>query len=168
MTVANPRKMVELEVITRVMNPEDQIQQNGVDLTVKAIDVVDTSTPCIITESYRRRPNTTPLQLVEVNIENEIVSVYKLEAGKLYDVLFEQKVDIPADKSGLLIQRSSVNRMGCIITSGWWDSGFQNYIWAIIRPAIDIYIGEKTRLAQLVLFDSDSANMYNGIYKEKN
>jgi deoxycytidine triphosphate deaminase len=68
----------------------------------------------------------------------------------------------------MIVQRSSLNRMGSFFTTGWWDSGFDNKMGGIIRPSIDILIAPNTRVAQFIAFSSESASMYNGIYKRQN
>ena len=160
----NPKEIIETWIISWLgISEEKQVQQNGIDLTVNSIFTVENDEPCILTEKERKRPINNKLEKTEYNWEKG----WMLKAWKIYDVLFNEDIKIPWDASWMIMQRSSLNRMWCFITTGWWDSWFENKVWGIIRPSLDIFIGENTRLAQFIAFKSDSASMYDWIYKKK-
>ena len=162
--IINPQEVVNNKIITGLIDEKNQVQQNGVDLTVSMLFEVHTDEQCVLTEKERVKPKSSQIKLV---YDDDFGEVYKLKAGKLYDVLFSERIALPNDKSGMIIQRSSMNRMWAFVTTGWWDSGFKNRIGAIIRPSIDILLGKDVRIAQFVTFDSDAASLYDGVYNEK-
>jgi len=130
MTVKNPKTIRDLKVVTDISDVKNQIQQNGIDLKADMIFQVSTDKTCMLTEETRVRPESTKMEVMEYKGEKG----FMLKAGCLYDVLFKESVKIPMNLSGMIIQRSSLNRMGAFITTGWWDSGFENRIGAIVRP----------------------------------
>ena len=64
-----------------------------------------------------------------------------------------------------MIARSTLNRNGIFITSGLYDSGFENYIGGVMHvrcgPA---RIERGTRIAQFIYVEAETASMYEGQY----
>lgn len=140
---------------------EDCIQPNAVDLPLKEIYEI-TGDLVILngkTKKHADRVKLTP---------NE-EGLYILKGGKKYDVVFEPEVQIAEGEAGFLIQRSSLNRNGITVTSGLYDSGYNNIVGGMLHipDGITLVIGENERLAQLLLFKSETVHLYDGDYNKK-
>lgn len=136
----------------------NNIQQVGYDLTLK--NVFEISGSCVVgdkmTHAKRKQIKCTK-------------GSYKLKAGKLYSFDFFEYVKIPNNMFALIYPRSSLNRMGCLLTSGIYDSGFENYVGAMARIfQCDIEIKKQSRVAQMLFQWADAASEYSGQYQGKN
>lgn len=135
---------------------DDQIQPNAIDLKVKAISRLQPGTVVLNGKEKRHLPSTV------VEPEN---GLYHLSSGK-YDVVFDGEVTIGDNEAGFLITRSTLNRNGIIITSGLYDSGYNNIIGGMLHipEGTHLAIGEHERLAQFLLFDAEMIHRYDGDY----
>lgn len=80
-----------------------------------------------------------------------------------------QTIFVPAGMAGWLIPRSTLNRNGVGITSGLYDSGYNNGIGGLIRvPAgMTFIVSWRSRIAQFIMADAETAGMYAGDYNKK-
>jgi len=80
-----------------------------------------------------------------------------------------QSILVPAGMAGWLIPRSTLNRNGIGITSGLYDSGYNNGIGGLIRvPAgLTFTVSWRSRIAQFIMADAETAGLYAGDYNKK-
>lgn len=169
--IVNPWDIYSRDILTWLLNPELQIQQNGIDITVKKIfELRNPSThidwelkeiTCRISEKDRVLPTR-----IEVFPDEDWF--YRLKWGKTYDIEFNEEVRIPINMNGTLVQRSSVNRCWSFFSCWVYDSWYEWKIWAILRPGLDIEVEINTRLAQFVFTFADGAWLYDWRYKKWN
>ena len=70
-----------------------------------------------------------------------------------------------ANACGWLIARSTLNRNGIFITSGLYDSGFENYIGGVMHVRCGPATIEKgARIAQFIFVEAETVRMYDGEY----
>ena len=93
--------------------------------------------------------------------------MWRLDSGSMYRLTFEPSVRIPENMCGLIIHRSSLARAGCYIFSGLYDSGFEGRAGAFLHADCDVMIERGARLAQLVVFEADSRELYSGQWQGK-
>lgn len=76
---------------------------------------------------------------------------------------------VPEGAAGWLIARSTLNRNGIRITSGLYDSGYNNGIGGLIHvpPGLTFTVAWGARIAQFVMADSQSIGTYAGDYNKK-
>ena len=88
---------------------------------------------------------------------------YDLPKG-VYSITFNEGVVIPQGHSGMIKTRSSLVRNSCVIDSGWYDTGFNvEEIGAMLFVNGDsVRIQQDARVAQLILFESEEAELYDG------
>lgn len=162
--IVNPNDIYLREILTGVQNPQKQIQQNGIDITLKRVYRIlppsENNGVCLLTETNRILPNRE-----EVISEN---GMFKLKEGVTYDIEFNEQVKIPQNMNWTLVQRSSLNRMWAYFSCGVYDSWYEWRIWAILRPSLDIMLEVNTRLAQFVFTFADGNWLYQGRYKKGN
>ena len=72
---------------------------------------------------------------------------------------------MPTGYAGWLIARSTLNRNGIFITSGLYDSGFENFIGGVMHvrggPA---RIEKGARIAQFIFVEAETVRLYDGEY----
>jgi deoxycytidine triphosphate deaminase len=100
---------------------------------------------------------------------NDVYS-YELEgktrfslAPGTYSLTFEQGIKLPAFKTAFIRHRSSILRCGGIITSGVYDPSFYvDEMGAVLIATRQITIEKGARVAQIIVFDNNDAEAYNG------
>lgn len=96
------------------------------------------------------------------SINNDGKFLYKLSPGT-YSLTFDQGITLPADKTAFIRHRSSVLRCGGIITSGVYDPGFSvDEMGAVLLATESIIIEKGARVAQIIIFENNPAELYNG------
>lgn len=89
---------------------------------------------------------------------------YNLTPGS-YEVVMENIIHVGENEAGWVITRSTLNRNGCYLTSGLYDSGYHGVMAGVLHittgPA---RIKQGTRIGQYLSFDSVSLSSYDGDY----
>jgi deoxycytidine triphosphate deaminase len=150
--------------------PESQYQPNGVDLRVDAIWQLAEDAVFTMSEnkddkiSTQVKDNTEQLDWEWDDKGHYIL----LSPGKYY--LFDsiEWVDVPENASGKIIHRSSSNRASMRIESGWYDSGYKGFVGGSITVNVPIKLYRGTRIAQIIMWESDSNGNYNGQWQGSN
>ena len=153
---------------------EDQVQPNGVDLTLEA--VFRQREPGRITADgksigARHRREAEPLAApdegepdYEADPDRE---GYRLAPGN-YVVRYAEVVSIPADHVGFLYPRSSLLRNSCMLNTAVWDAGYEGKGEGLLQVGYDIEIEAGARVAQLVLAEAGHTGEYDGDYQGEN
>lgn len=136
---------------------DDQIQPNGVDLTLGA--VFEQVSPGRIDRSGKTIGNRT-----QINPEGDVVS---LTPGG-YVVRYAETVRIPPDHVGFLFPRSSLLRNSCMLETAVWDAGYEGRGEGLLEVFHEIEIESGARIAQLVLADAAHDGTYEGDYQGEN
>jgi len=88
-----------------------------------------------------------------------------LYAG-VYDITFNEGCKIPADRVGLIRQRSSMLRNGTVLHSSVFDPGFEtDFMGTVMVVNETIFIEENARVAQIYFHPCvpvSEDNLYNG------
>lgn len=153
--IINPKKIVEDGIIQNVDDGKFEVQQNGIDLTIKSLAQIE--------GGQLKRDGKTIKDYHEIEPDED--DLFWLMPGKAYSVEFEQKIEVPENMCAQIIQRSTLNRMGGFIIAGLYDSGFKNQIGAVLRTNAFISIEKGSRVAQIIFEDADAASQYNGQYQ---
>lgn len=155
--IISPKTIVGEQIVSQLLSIENQVQQNGIDLTIANIQKM-----AGICQLYRDSRKTPELEDVDFD-ENECVLLYP----GTYDVTFNEYVAIPNEMCAQIIQRSTLNRTGNFITSGLYDAGFENHIGCVLHVTNPISLQRGARLAQIVFSVAEEGELYNGIYKDQ-
>ena len=87
----------------------------------------------------------------------------------VYLVDLDPEVIIPNNVTGFAQPRSSLNRMGCTISSGFWDSGYRgkSQVLLTVSNPHGLTIHKNARIAQLVFLrnEEDTDKPYDGVYQ---
>lgn len=168
----NPKLLLETKVITypdSKINIDKHIQQNGIDIDCDRIWDLNFKSIPLVGVDVNAKPN--PKELTPSNISFASKELkgkevgWVLEKGKVYAFESSFDINIPEDMCGWVIGRSSFNRQGVLIRSGFFDAGFNNKIGATIYCFNNMVIEKNARIAQIVLAKGESASMYQGQYQ---
>lgn len=97
--------------------------------------------------------------------KSESAETWILEPG-IYSLTFDQKVKLDSKHTAFIRHKSSLLRIGAMITSGLFDPGFTSQIGAtMIVFNKNIEIQKGATLAQLVIVENEEAEEYNGNYQ---
>jgi deoxycytidine triphosphate deaminase len=89
---------------------------------------------------------------------------YTLYPGH-YEVVMENIIHVGEDEAGWVITRSTLNRNGCFITSGLYDSKYHGAMAGVLHVGIGkARIKQGTRIGQYLSFEAEMLHAYNGSY----
>lgn len=151
------------EQILNLDNTQGKEAQVGYDVSVCKINKV-TSTVDEFGKVLKDKTILPPQEEVE---ETEIDGKkgWFLEPGT-YDFILNEGCNIPANRVGKMVQRSSLMRNGTIIASSIFDPGFKSEkmgTYGIVT--LPIFIEKNSRIAQMYFEECDEValeNLYNG------
>lgn len=146
-----------------------KMAQCGVDLSVKSIKKF-TSMGYTLKDKTFAAP-VEDVEKVTVTAPNgKEVTGYKLEPGT-YALELNEGCKLGANDTAYVIMRSSLNRSGAHCHSALWDPQYTTQDGDIIYPmnirmAVDnphgFFIEENARVAQIVVFENEATEGYNG------
>lgn len=162
------------ELITRISNDErpllthmtsiaEQVQPNGVDLTLASVHRFIGGGRIAIDNVGRELPD-----LQEVKIEE---GWFHLAPGP-WHITYNEIVDLPEDLMALGRPRSSLGRSGVTIHTAVWDAGYRGRstsLLHVLNPE-GFSVEVNARVMQLVFFSLKSATIegYRGRYQDEN
>ena len=134
---------------------DDQVQPNAIDLRVDKV-FQSFSQPFIISEKDKTHRKS--------NIIEPDDGWWRLDPGS-YEIIMQGEVSLGADEVGWVITRSSLNRNGCFITSGLYDSGYTGVMAGVLHVNNGPMIVQRgTRVGQFLLFKAEALHSYDGSY----
>lgn len=134
---------------------DTQVQPNAIDLRLDKVFVSYTQ-PFVISEDEKQHRITKEIDPVD--------DWWYLDPGS-YEVVMEGTVTLGPDEAGWVITRSSLNRNGCFLTSGLYDSGYSGVMAGVLHVNNGpMRIKRSTRIGQFLLFKAQSLNQYDGDY----
>lgn len=137
------------------------LSPNAIDFTLDNISQI-TSLDFLVNEKNKSHRDT-----VEMNttLTRDGIEHWGLYKGCFYDGMSDMYVELPQGIAATLVTRSTFNRNAVFISSGLYDSGFQGNIGFVIYNLLGTtYIGEHTRIGQIIFHSSDSGELYKGGY----
>ena len=143
--------------------PEIKINPNGVDVKVSEVWKIDDNTVSVLNGKVRE---TNPQKKL---MEPDDQGFYNLVNG-IYEVRIANEVEIPNKFTGMLLPRSSLNRLGMIKSeSALWDSGYKGFGTQTIFIPIKLFkIHKNDFWFQFILLSSEeSKNLYDGHWQNE-
>lgn len=141
---------------------EKAIQPNGVDLRAHKIYQVMGR----ITLERDKRIDTSNARIVELQLKDGFWDLDHTECNYLVD--FRETCRMRPKYSAQVVSRSSLLRTGILVTSAWWDTGWDGRLGASIRIRNFIKIEYAAALAQLIVHESVfNGHEYTGQYQGK-
>lgn len=131
-------------------------QPNAVDLRLGKVFRIQPTTFELSNEEKHHRGTT------EVVPNDQ--GYFHLEPGH-YEVVMENIINVGEGEAGWVITRSTLNRNGCYITSGLYDSGYHGVMAGVLHVTRGMAkIKKGTRVGQFLLFNSEALSSYDGDY----
>jgi len=152
-------------LIEAMVDPENQIQMNGVDFTVRDVATFALGSGAISVHNDRRKtPETTPLL-------PDGEGWWRLEKG-IYWLVYNEIVNIAPDLFALARTRSSLLRSGASVETAVWDSGYcgRSGSLLVVHHTGGLLLEKNARVVQLLFFELDAAadKLYQGKYQGEN
>jgi dUTP pyrophosphatase len=151
-------------LIAEAVNIEEQLQPNGIDLTVR--EVSSFSSRGNLTEANDGRVLSKAAPLIFDNHGG-----VDLMPGA-YLVTFNEIVNLPNDVMALARPRSSLNRCGVSIHSAVWDAGYsgRSQSLLVVYNRHGFRLHKNARVLQLVFFHLDRSvtRGYSGRFQGEN
>ncbi|MGB9964214.1 deoxyuridine 5'-triphosphate nucleotidohydrolase [Halobacterium sp. CBA1126] len=133
---------------------DDQVQPNGVDLTVEA--VLEQREPGRIGRDGKTIGDREPV--------DDGAETFVLRPGG-YVLQYAETISIPEDHVGFLYPRSSLMRNSCMLNTAVWDAGYTGKGEGLLEVHHEVELERGARVAQLVLADAEHADTYDGSYQ---
>ncbi|MSQ28839.1 MAG: deoxyuridine 5'-triphosphate nucleotidohydrolase [Dehalococcoidia bacterium] len=145
-------------------SPDDQLQPNGIDLTLRSAAWLATIGQVGVSQTERVLSSA-------VDQEFDADGWVHLAAGP-YLVTFNEVVHLPNTLTALAWPRSSLLRCGVAIHNAVWDAGYHGRsqcLMSVLNPH-GFRVSRDARILQLVFFTlaSGVARGYEGIYQGEN
>lgn len=141
--------------LTNVVDGDSQ--PNAVDLRLDRVYKIKEDVFQISNEEKKHRGT-------DYEIKPDREGYFFLEPGH-YEVVMENIINVGEGEAGWVITRSTLNRNGCFITSGLYDSGYHGVMAGVLHVSIGpARIKKGTRIGQYLSFEAESLKMYDGDY----
>lgn len=173
MAVLNKRALQVLcsgdkPLIRNAVDLDTQIQQNGIDLTIKRVQKLISRGEIDFDNSCRVLPDMKDIEKIP-HYKNGKLGY--LLSNNSYLVTFNEIIDIPMDLMGRACPRSSLMRCGGNMNTAVWDAGYegQSQAWLTIDNEHGVWIYDNARIVQIVMEELNDAvhEGYNGIYQKE-
>jgi len=151
-------------LITEMPSVHDQVQPNGVDLTLQSISRHHGPGSIGDSNTDRQLP-----ELEEIPFDTDD---WVTLAPGIYHIVYNEIVDIPVDLMALGRPRSSLARSGVAIHTAVWDAGYRGRstsLMSVLNPD-GFRVQRNARVMQLVFFSlaAETAAGYSGTYQHEN
>jgi len=90
---------------------------------------------------------------------------YYLLKEQSYEVIMENEIHVGEDEAGFVITRSTLNRNGCFLTSGLYDTGYHGVMAGVLHiNGGRVRIKPGTRIGQFITWKAEALSSYDGDY----
>ncbi len=153
----------EPPLIEGYINLEEQVQPNGVDLTLREVALLQSSGKIAVKDSQRLVSDLAPLVF-------DGMGFIDLVAGA-YIITYNEIVHLPKNIMALAMPRSSLLRCGVTVNTAVWDAGYSGRsqsLMVVYNPQ-GFRLQKNARIVQLVFLElTQETEGYQGIYQREN
>jgi dUTP pyrophosphatase len=169
MTLLSKIELTELilktpPLVENMIDPELQVQPNGVEMTLKQVEMLDGTGAVDFDNSGREIPESS---ILEFGSDGWI----HLPEG-CYKVLFNEIVNIPKDLAATAKPRSSLLRCGATLETAVWDAGYRgrSESMLVVHNPSGFKLKKNARIMQLLFYHlkSEVSEGYSGRYQNEN
>ncbi|MDP2744493.1 MAG: deoxyuridine 5'-triphosphate nucleotidohydrolase [Dehalococcoidia bacterium] len=151
-------------LIEGMLSPKEQIQPNGVDLTVKEVALLASAGRITVSNEHRRLSMLSPLCFDALGNLDLLPGCYLLT--------YNEVVNLPRDVMALGLPRSSLGRCGVSLHTSVWDAGYsgRSQSLLVVYNPMGFSLERSARVVQLVFFTvvGSAGGGYSGIYQREN
>jgi len=161
----NIHKLLQQEppLIAGYINLEEQVQPNGIDLTLREAALLQTLGKLAASNSQRVVSDLAPLVF-------DGLGFIDLMPGA-YIITFNEIVSLPNNVMALARPRSSLLRCGVTIDTAVWDAGYsgRSQSLMVVHNPQGFHLQRNARVVQLVFFQlTRETEGYQGVYQKEN
>lgn len=154
MTMINIGGPTTTSDLTAIKNGD--VQPNAVDLRLGKVFKITDNVFTIDEEQKIHRGST--------EFEPWQDGYYYLVPGQ-YEVIMENEINVGPDEAGFVITRSTLNRNGCFLTSGLYDTGYNGVMAGVLHVNCGLMrIKPGTRIGQYLNWKAEALSSYDGDY----
>jgi len=150
-------------LIEGYVNLVEQVQPNGIDLTLRDIALLQSPGRIAVTDSHRLVSDLAPLVFDGLDFIDLIPGVYI--------VIYNEIVHLPKNIMALATPRSSLLRCGVTINTAVWDAGYSGRsqsLMVVYNPQ-GFRLQRNARIVQLVFLQlTQETEGYHGDYQGEN
>jgi len=154
----------EKPLVQGMLSAADQIQPNGIELTLAQVSRFKDAGRVSVSNKNRRPSDTETIQFDE----NGAIFC----SPGCYLVTFNEITNIPGDVFAIARVRSTLLRSGATIETALWDSGYcgRSSALLLVHNPAGIWLEKNSRLIQLVFFGlgEEVKKTYSGRYQHEN
>jgi len=150
-------------LVEDLIDLEQQLQPNGIDLTLRDIALLQSAGVIAIDNSQRQVSDLAPLVF-------DGLGYIDLVAG-IYLVTYNEIVHLPENVTALAAPRSSLLRCGVTIETAVWDAGYsgRSQSLLVVYNSQGIRLQRNARIMQLIFFKlARKTRGYRGKYQGEN
>lgn len=135
---------------------EGDIQPNAIDVRLDRVFIIEEA-DFVLTEENKTHRGTSEL------LPNKD-GMFVLPTGH-YEVVMSNIVSVGENEAGWVKTRSTLNRNGCFLTSGLYDSNYHGTMAACLHVYCGTaYIAKGARIGQYINVSSEMSHGYRGDY----
>ena len=153
----------EPPLIESYINLEEQVQPNGVDLTLREVALLQSPGKIAVKDSHRLVSDLAPLVFGGMGFID-------LMAGA-YIITYNEVVHLPKNIMALATPRSSLLRCGVTVDTAVWDAGYSGRsqsLMVVYNPQ-GFRVQRDARIVQLVFLKlTGETEGYHGAYQDEN
>ena len=153
----------EPPLIEGYVNLEEQMQPNGIDLTLREVALLQSSGKIAVENSQRLIPDLAPLVFAGLDF------IQLMPAA--YIITYNEIVHLPNNVMALATPRSSLLRCGVTINTAVWDAGYSGRsqsLMVVYNPK-GFRLQRNARIVQLIFLElTQETEGYHGIYQREN
>jgi dUTP pyrophosphatase len=153
----------EPPLIEGFINLDEQLQPNGVDLTLRDIALLQSPGKIATSDSQRLVSELAPL------VFDGLGFIYL--APGVYSITYNEIVHLPSNIMALATPRSSLLRCGVTVNTAVWDAGYSGRsqsLMVVYNPQ-GFRLQRNSRIVQLIFLRlTGETEGYQGIYQEEN
>jgi len=159
------RGLLEQEppLIEGYINLEEQLQPNGIDLTLREVAMLQSPGKVTVSNSQRVVSSLSPLVF-------DGLGFIDLMPGA-YSITYNEVVHLPQNIMALATPRSSLLRCGVTVNTAVWDAGYsgRSQSLLVVYNPQGFQLQRNARIIQLVFFRlANQTEGYRGTYQNEN
>lgn len=150
-------------LVEDLIDLEQQLQPNGVDLTLRDIALLQSAGVIAVDNSQRQISELAPLVFDGLGYIDLVPGIYL--------VTYNEIVHLPENVTALAAPRSSLLRCGVTIETAVWDAGYsgRSQSLLVVYNSQGIRLQRNARIVQLIFFKlTQKTGGYRGKYQGEN
>ena len=150
-------------LIEGYINLEEQVQPNGIDLTLREVSLLQSSGKIAVNNNQRVVSDLAPLVFDGLGFIDLVPGVYI--------IIYNEIVHLPKNVMALARPRSSLLRCGVTVDTAIWDAGYSGRsqsLMVVYNPQ-GFRLQRNARMVQLIFLQlTQETEGYHGAYQREN